>query len=104
MVTWAAWRRICAAGWHAPRHRASFVSPEGLSSERTATPERHWDSGLRSARSGGTSLGLSRARSAVGFADAVARSELEPEIVEGTRGRAAVERDTVQAAPSEALP
>ena len=104
MVAWAAWRRICAAGWHAPRHRASFVSPEGLSSERTATPERHWDSGLRSARSGGTSLGLSRARSAVVFADAVARSELEPEIVEGTRGRAAVERDTVQAAPSEALP
>ena len=69
-----------------------------------ATSERQRASGLRSARSSGTSLGLSSARSAVGFADAVARSELEPEVVEGTRGRAAVERDTVQAAPSEALP
>ena len=42
-----------------------LVSSEDLTSERTATPERAWASGLTLARSGSTSLGQSRARSYV---------------------------------------
>ena len=42
-----------------------LVSSEDLTSERTATPERAWASGLTLARSGSTSLGQSRARSSV---------------------------------------
>ena len=54
----------------------SLVSSAGLSSERIGSPERRWDSGLGSARSGGVSLGVARARSAVEVVCAVARSEL----------------------------
>ena len=82
------WRSICTAkhlrgkSTRASSSRPPLVASEDLTTERTATPERAWASGLTLACSGSTSLGQARARPYV-----FSPTQREPRVGEGRRGQ-----------------